>query len=561
MELVEVLLRLRGSRQFQSEVDKSTKGVKKFGTTTEKTGKQTDKSWKAVGKFAANGALLAGASRFLHSTATATEDLAKSTMMLQRTTGMDTKTASEWSTVLKSRGIETQQFNVGMVKLSKTMQDAAGGGKKSIDLFNSLGVSLDDVAKGNTQAVLMQMADGLTRMKNPAMKTAAAQALLGKSGQKLIPVFAKGSEGIKEQMGLADEYGATLSGKTGKSMQEMIQHERELKIAQEGMKIQLGTALLPVMMEFSKQINAAVKFMGPLLKNSAALRIVVLSLTAAFITMKVAQLAAALSTLGLTKALVVEKAQAIGTRIAAIALGIASIAVSAATRAWAVATWLLNVAMRANPIGLAITAVLALSAAIFIAYKKSKTFRNIVNAVWNVIKRLAGFIATQAVAAWRSLWAVLKNTPLVFILRHFRQIVSFVRSMPGKIARAATGMWDGIKDAFKSAINWVISKWNNLSFGMSAKKVAGHTVIPGFHIGTPNIPLLADGGTITRGGTAIVGERGPEMIRLPPAAEVIPTARAAMAGATHTITTQVFLDRRQIAEAVGNYAADRIARR
>lgn len=59
------------------------------------------------------------------------------------------------------------------------------------------------------------------------------------------------------------------------------------------------------------------------------------------------------------------------------------------------------------------------------------------------------------------------------------------------------GLFDGIKDAFKSAINWVIDKWNSLHFG-----------IGGIDIGTPNIQKLAKGGVTS--GVAIVGEGRPQ---------------------------------------------------
>ena len=42
----------------------------------------------------------------------------------------------------------------------------------------------------------------------------------------------------------------------------------------------------------------------------------------------------------------------------------------------------------------------------------------------------------------------------------------------------------------------------------------------------PNIPGLAHGGAVTRGGAAIVGERGPEMVSLPAGAVVSPISRS-----------------------------------
>lgn len=55
------------------------------------------------------------------------------------------------------------------------------------------------------------------------------------------------------------------------------------------------------------------------------------------------------------------------------------------------------------------------------------------------------------------------------------------------------GIFDGLKNAFKNAMNWVIDKWNGLSFGVGP-----------FSVDTPNIDKLARGGKTN--GPAVVGE-------------------------------------------------------
>lgn len=55
------------------------------------------------------------------------------------------------------------------------------------------------------------------------------------------------------------------------------------------------------------------------------------------------------------------------------------------------------------------------------------------------------------------------------------------------------GIFDGLKNAFKDAMNWIVGKWNNLSFGVGD-----------FKIGTPNIDFFASGGVTS--GVAVVGE-------------------------------------------------------
>jgi hypothetical protein len=53
------------------------------------------------------------------------------------------------------------------------------------------------------------------------------------------------------------------------------------------------------------------------------------------------------------------------------------------------AIWAVNIAVRANPIGLLVTALIALGAGLVVAYKRSETFRRIVDGVFSTVKDLA----------------------------------------------------------------------------------------------------------------------------------------------------------------------------
>jgi len=102
-----------------------------------------------------------------------------------------------------------------------------------------------------------------------------------------------------------------------------------------------------------------------------------------------------------------------------------------------------------------------------------------------------------------------------FITSKIDSIVTFIKGLPAKIASAASGMFNGLKDAFKGAINFIIDKWNGLSFTLPSISVFGKK-IGGFTLSTPDIPRLAMGGIIppSPGGTlATIGEAGrPERV-------------------------------------------------
>jgi hypothetical protein len=106
--------------------------------------------------------------------------------------------------------------------------------------------------------------------------------------------------------------------------------------------------------------------------------------------------------------------------LGALARGIASVAttlpwlvqgmylVLVATRLWTIATWALNVAMRANPIGLIITAVVALVVAVIYAYNHWTNFRIVVQLTWLAIR-------TAALWAWNNVLKPVFNALVVAV--------------------------------------------------------------------------------------------------------------------------------------------------
>lgn len=109
----------------------------------------------------------------------------------------------------------------------------------------------------------------------------------------------------------------------------------------------------------------------------------------------------------------------------------ASIASAVATRAMTIAQWALNVALRANPIGIVITAITLLVAAFIIAYRRSDTFRAIVQRAWAQLK--AGVAVIVDVLSWLGrLGAAFFNFGKNAIL----SFINGIKSMAGAVLNA-----------------------------------------------------------------------------------------------------------------------------
>lgn len=209
---------------------------------------------------------------------------------------------------------------------------------------------------------------------------------------------------------------------------------------------------------------------------------------------------------------------------AKVAATAATVAHTAVTKASAAAQWLLNAALSANPIGLVVIAIAGLVAALVIAYKKSETFRNIVNAAWGAIKTAAvavfGFVANYIKTWVGIIRAVLGKVKAVAdsvvrffgsmrdgIVGAFNRVTGFLRTVAGKMKSAignpgkilyevGKDIVAGLRNGISAAWHWVTDKLKGLIGGLSkaAKKVLG--------IGSPS-RVFAEVGKDVAAGLAI----------------------------------------------------------
>lgn len=110
----------------------------------------------------------------------------------------------------------------------------------------------------------------------------------------------------------------------------------------------------------------------------------------------------------------------------------------------------------------------------------------------------------------------------------FSKIGDAVKAVGKAIGTAFKVAADAIRNAFngvvgfvKGVFNGIIGAVNGVIRGINGVAgVVGDALGLDLHIST--IPMLAKGGTITRAGSVIVGENGPELLNLPAGAQVVP---------------------------------------
>jgi len=109
------------------------------------------------------------------------------------------------------------------------------------------------------------------------------------------------------------------------------------------------------------------------------------------------------------------------------------------------------------------------------------------------ITSIPGKIARTVSGMWDGITNGIKSA-VSFVGDRIGDLLGAVGRLPGQISSAASGMWDGFKNAFKNSLNWIIDKWNGLSFTIPGFSVPGLGKVGGSTISVPKIPRFHDGG-------------------------------------------------------------------
>ncbi len=425
------------------------------------------------------------------------------------------------------------------------------GDQGAQDALKALGLDAklvaNDLLIGGEQGkyAFQQMVDGLLSVEDPGEQAAAAIALFGTPLEDLnkaeIPAFLEAMGGAGDSMigfeGSLESASETMNQGPLAAMQSF---GRGLE---ENVTSMLGDNVMPILGQFT----------GMLDENEGSMLGAIAGMTgmggavAGFETAKGTFDSVKEGAIGLKDGFVSAKDTAVGLAdnvkkgVTAVKdFDVASKLSSATTKIWSGIQLAFNVIMNANPVMLIVVGIGLLIAAVVLIATKTTWFQTIWDAVWggitatwdwvwgklqegwellkqafgaigdkvtevkdwivgkwnelvDFVTGLPGRVATAASGMWQS---ILDSAGAAkdWVVGKFDDVVGFVTGLPGRITSAVSGMWDGIKEAFRNALNWVINKWNN--FKIPAAKIAGVQVSP--EINFPDLPLLASGGIAGR---------------------------------------------------------------
>lgn len=203
------------------------------------------KGAKLVGAAFLGSAVVQGVRSFAGNLANAGDEIDDLSAYL----GLSSKELQTWRFAAGQNGLQAEQLTGAIQRLVAAQEGADNGGKRQIEAFKQLGIRYKD-AHGNLRPLsemLPDVAEGMSKLKDPTQQNAVALSLFGRQGLRLIPLLAQGKEGMAKYREELEALGGGFSDELVKNAGEYNDQLAKFDVAVDSLQSRIGTKLLPAL--------------------------------------------------------------------------------------------------------------------------------------------------------------------------------------------------------------------------------------------------------------------------------------------------------------------------
>jgi hypothetical protein len=208
-------------------------------------------------------------------------DMGSELVDMSQRTGVSAEALSELGYAAEQSGADLETLEGGLRKMQKFVVGAAGGSKEARDALGKLGLSVADFKALAPEDQFKLIADRLAGIANPTQRAALAMEVFGKSGTKLLPLFADGAQGIEALQQKARDLGLTISNEDAAAAEEFGDTLDTLWKVIKRAAFVVGSALAPALKDLAEWLTRAAKYVIDWINQNRELIVTVFKVAAA----------------------------------------------------------------------------------------------------------------------------------------------------------------------------------------------------------------------------------------------------------------------------------------
>lgn len=233
-----------------------------------------DKVGKAVLTIGTIGSTLVGVT-------VKTAEHAKEIENVSQKMGMNVETYQTWDYIMKTIGSDAESMQGDLAALAEKAMDAANGAGEGAELFGKLKIRVKDTGgelKSQTE-LFNEVIVALRDMEDVTERNAIASALLGTTGENLIPVLNMAGSEFEALAQKAQESGYVMDRDTVSSLSNLNDKINEFEQTATGLGNHFAEVLLPPLTTF---LNVLSSIPAPVLQTVAVLATTAVTVTSLY---------------------------------------------------------------------------------------------------------------------------------------------------------------------------------------------------------------------------------------------------------------------------------------
>lgn len=159
--------------------------------------------------------------------------------------GIATGALSSFDYAAGMSGISTEGLASSLKFMQKSLADASQGSESQAAAFKSLGLNAAELINMRPDEAFKLIADRLSEVENPAIKAATAMDIFGRAGADIIPMIKDGADGLASMQAEADRFGLTISRIDASALEAANDAVSKIGAAANGAARQFAIGLAP----------------------------------------------------------------------------------------------------------------------------------------------------------------------------------------------------------------------------------------------------------------------------------------------------------------------------